>query len=117
MKQATAALMMAVSAAAHGLAATPAVKAEKKVLTQGVYAATVAALVCEACPAEVAKTLKAFPGLEAVSLSREKSTVRFAVKKGAAVRTEKLQSALRAASERMGMGADYGLRDLKRVGP
>ncbi len=117
MKKTTTALVMAVLAATRGFAAAPTIKAAKGVLKQGAYSATVAALVCESCPAEVEKALKAFPGLEDVSISREKSAVRFTVKKGTPVKTEKLQSALRAASERMGMGADYSLRDLKRVGP
>jgi len=72
---------------------------------------------CEMCPAEVERALKAFPGIEAVSVSQEKLAVSFKVKKGASVKMAKLQAALKAASDMMGGGADYSLRDLKRVGP
>ena len=117
MKTMTTALVLAALAATHGFAAAAAGKGAKAVLKEGSYSATVAALICEECPAEVEKTLKAFPGIEGVSVSREKSTVSFKVKKGASVKAAKLQAALKAASDKMGMGADYSLRDLKRAAP
>ena len=117
MKTVMAGLVLAALAATHGFAATAAGKGAKEVLKAGAYTATVAALPCGACPPEVEKALKTFPGIEGVSVSQEKSTVSFKIKKGASVKVSKLQAALKAASDKMGMGADYSLRDLKRAGP
>lgn len=117
MKTVIAGLLMAAMAATHGFASTAAGKGAKEVLKAGSYTATVAALVCGACPPEVEKTLKTFPGIEGVSVSQEKSTANFKIKKGASVKVSKLQAALKAASDKMGMGADYSLRDIRRVGP
>lgn len=115
MKTLMAALALAALATTQGFAGTPAGKGAKGVLKEGSYTAKVAALACEACPPAVEKALKAFPGIEGVSVAREKSTVKFTVKKGASVKAVKLQAALKAASDEMGMGADYSLRDLKLV--
>lgn len=117
MKTVIAGLVLAAFAATHGIAATTAGKGAKGVLKEGAYTATVAALVCGACPPQVEKTLKTFPGIEGVSVSQEKSTVSFTVKKGALVKEAKLQMTLKAASSKMGMGADFSLRDLKHIGP
>ena len=117
MKNVLTALLLAALTATQAFAAGPPGKTSKGILKEGSYSATVAALKCEACPAEVEKTLKAFPGIEGVSVSPEKSTVSFKVKKGASVKTYKLQAALKSASDKMGMGADYSLRDLQRGGP
>lgn len=116
MKKTMTALVLAALAATQGFAAN-AGKATKGVLKAGSYTATVAGIVCGACPPQVEKTLKAFPGIEGVSVSQEKLTVSFTIKKGASVKEAKLQTALKAASSEMGMGADYSLSDLKRVGP
>lgn len=117
MKTVMTALVLAALASAQGFAANAAGMGAKGVITEGRYSATVKGLVCGACPPEVEKTLDAFPGIEGASASQEKSTVTFRVKKKASVRTAKLQAVLKAASSRMGMGADYSLRGLRRAGP
>lgn len=117
MKKVMVALVMAALAATQGFAASAAGKGAKGVLKGGSYTATVAGMVCGACPPQVEKTLKTFPGIEHVAVSQEKSSVSFAVKKGASVKEAKLQAALKSASSKMGMGADYSLSDIKRVGP
>ncbi len=117
MKKVMSALVMAALAATQGFAATVASKGTKGVLKAGSYSAKVAALVCPACPPEVEKTLKTFPGIERITVSQEKSTASFKIKKGSSVNEAKLQAALKAASDKEGMGADYSLSDLKRVGP
>ncbi len=117
MKKVMTALFLVALTAAQGFAATAAGKGTKGVLKAGSYSAKVAALVCAACPPEVEKALKTFPGIERIAVSQEKSTVSFKIKKGASVNEAKLQAALKAASDKEGMGADYSLRDLKRIGP
>lgn len=117
MKKVMTALVLAALAATQGFAANAHGKGTKGILKEGSYSAQVTGLLCSACPPEVEKALKSFPGVEGVTVSQEKSTVTFKVKKGAALKAAKLQAALKAASDKMGMGADYSLRDLKRVGP
>lgn len=80
-------------------------------LKPGEYTATAKAVVCSACAAEIEKTLKAFPGVEGVTVAPEGGGVRFKVKKS--VKLDDLQKALKADSDKMGMGADYTLRDIK----
>lgn len=89
--------------------------AKEKPLKAGEYSAAARALVCSACAEQVEKTLKAAPGIEAVSVSQETSAVRFSVKKGASVKLGTLQTALQAASGKMGMGADYTLMNVQRA--
>ncbi len=117
MKKAMMALILAAWAATPGFAANAPGKGAKGILKEGSYTAKVTGLLCAACPPEVEKTLRAFPGIEGVSVSPEKSMVRFKIKKGFSAKTAKLQAALKAASDKMGMGADYSLRDLRRTGP
>lgn len=117
MKKVMTALVLAALAVTQSFAASKADKGSKGVLKAGSYTATVAGMVCGACPPQVEKTLKTFPGIEGVAVSQEKSAVSFTVKKGALVKEAKLQAALKAASSKMGMGADYSLSDIKRVGP
>lgn len=116
MKRVMTMMVLAALAAAPGFAAKTAGKGAEGVLKAGNYSAKVAALVCAACPPEVERTLKGVPGIERVSVSQEKSTVSFKVKKGSSVNVKRLQGTLKAASDKEGMGADYRLRDLKRVG-
>lgn len=96
-----------------GTAATAAPKPKPQVLKPGEYTATAKALVCSACAPQVEQTLKEFPGLERVSVNPEGAGVRFKVKKGASVKLDEMQKALKASSDKMGMGADYTLRDVK----
>ncbi len=101
-----AAVALAVPALAKGTSAP-------KTLAAGKYSAHVKALVCEGCAANVEQTLKTFKGLDGVSVDQAKSEVAFEVEKGAKVSVAKLQKALKASSEQMGMGADYTLRDIR----
>lgn len=106
------------SAAMFGLVGGSAVAAPKtkaQLLKTGEYSATAKALVCSACAGEIEKALKAFPGMEGVMVASESGIAHFKVKKGSTVQLEALQRALKASSEKMGMGADYTLRDVKRV--
>lgn len=87
--------------------------AEAKVLDPGKYSASVVAIPCDACPPVIEKTLKAQPGIDAVSVDQKASSVQFTVKPGARVPLPDLQKALKAASDEMGMGADYRLKNVK----
>lgn len=113
MKKTAIGLLVAGLAVAQGFAANTASKSSKTILKAGSYSAQIKGLTCSACAPAVEKTMKAFPGLEGVSVSQEKSAARFSVKTGATVNVAKLQAALKSASDEMGMGADYSLRDIK----
>lgn len=106
---------MMLAAMMTGMVVVGAWAAPKKAQTlkPGKYNATAKAVVCSACAAEIEKTLKGFPGVEGVTVVPEGGGVRFKVKK--AVKLDDLQKALRADSDKMGMGADYTLRDIKLV--
>ena len=84
-------------------------------LKEGTYSAKVAALACEACPPQVEKALGSIKGITAVSVDAQTKTVRFTVGKGSTVTEADLQKVLKAASDEMGMGADYTLHDIARV--
>jgi len=96
-----------------GTAAAAAPKSKAKVLKPGEYTATAKALVCSGCAPQIEETLKRFPGVEQVSVDPESAGVRFKVSKGASVKLNELQKSLKAGSDKMGMGADYTLRDVK----
>jgi hypothetical protein len=82
------------------------------VLRSGTYAAKVKAIVCDGCGPLIQKTLQGMKEIEAVKVDQDKKTVQFTVKKDATVKVSDLQKALKAAADRMGMGADYTLSDL-----
>lgn len=84
-------------------------------LTTGRYTAKVKALVCGACAKKITATARAFPGLQNVSVDAKSSTLRFAVEPDARVDIAKLQAAMKAASDEMGMGADYSLSDIRKA--
>lgn len=84
-----------------------------KVLTAGRYTAKVKALVCGACAKNIRDTARAFPGIESVSVDEKSSKLNFTVGPDAHVNVAKLQAALKASSEEMGMGADYSLRNIR----
>ena len=86
-----------------------------RALKSGQYSAKVAAIPCAACPPEIVKTLKAQPAIDEVSVDQKASTVEFIVKPGTQVLLSDLQKALKAASDQMGMGADYQLKNVKKV--
>jgi len=82
------------------------------VLSSGTYAAKVKAIVCGGCGPLIQKTLQGMKEIEAVKVDQDKKTIQFAVKKDATVKVSDLQKALKAAADKMGMGADYTLSDL-----
>jgi hypothetical protein len=84
-----------------------------KELAAGQYTAKVKAIVCGGCGPLIQKTLAAFKELEAVTVDQKASSVLFTIKKDATVKLADLQKALDAAANRMGMGADYTLSDVK----
>lgn len=108
MKSALVALVLA-ALSVPGLAAAP---KTLKVLKTGRYQAKVSSLACSACADEVEKTLKAFKGVDGVSVDDKAASVLFSVKKGSSVSVAKLQKALKDASDKMGMDADYRLKDI-----
>lgn len=85
-------------------------------LAPGKYTAKAKALVCGACVKKITETTAAFPGVRDVSADQKSSTLRFTVAPGAQVDVAKLQAALKAASDDMGMGADYSLGDIRKAG-
>ncbi len=87
----------------------------KDVLTAGKYSAKVKAIVCGGCGPLIKQTLQKMKELDAVTVDQEKKTVQFSVKKDGTVKVAELQKALKAASDQMGMGADYTLSDIQPV--
>ena len=85
----------------------------KDELKAGQYTAKVKAIVCGGCGPLIQKTLANFKELEAVTVDQKASSVQFTIKKDATVKLTELQKALDAAANRMGMGADYTLSDVK----
>jgi len=84
-------------------------------LVAGEYTAQVKAIVCSGCGPFLEKTMKGFSGIESARANSEKLTVQFKVKKGATIKLADLQKTLQQSSDRMGMGADYSLSDIKPV--
>jgi copper chaperone CopZ len=85
----------------------------KDILTAGTYTAKVKAIVCSGCPALIKQALEKMKEIDSVSVDSQKRTVQFTVKKSTTVKLSDLQKALKVAADRMGMGADYTLLDLK----
>lgn len=96
-------------------AAAPKAKAKPVTMKEGRYTAQVKAIICGACAPKILETVKGFPGIEGAEVDRDKSQLTFTVKAGSKVSFDKLQAKLKAASDDMGMGADYTLHDLKKV--
>ncbi len=89
--------------------------AKDRTLSPGAYKAKVKVLACGGCGPLVQKTLAADPAVESASVDQETRTATFTVKKGSRVNLTSLQKELDAAAQQMGMGADYGLYDVKKV--
>jgi len=83
------------------------------VLPGGGYSAKAKSLACGGCAETIEKAMRGIPGIERASVDKKTGTVDFAVRGGASVRWSDLQKTLKAASDRMGMGADYTLTDFK----
>lgn len=86
----------------------------KGMLMPGVYTAKVKAIVCEGCGPMIRTTLQNFMEIEAVTVDQKSNTVQFSVKKDSMTTVSDLQKSLDAAAQRMGMGADYTLSEVKR---
>lgn len=98
---------------AMGMAGAVFAEAPKKsqVLKEGHYTAKLKPFVCSGCPAFVEKAMAEINGIDSVAV--EGATVHFTVKKGAAVNLADLQKNLKTYADKMGMGADYSLSDIK----
>lgn len=83
------------------------------VLPGGHYSAKAKALVCGGCAEQIEKTLKGMSAIQSVSVEPKSGHVDFVVKKGKTVEWSALQKSLRAASDKMGMGADFSLSDFR----
>ena len=110
-------LYVAVPAVAIGLmmmtAIPPASGQSQDVLSAGAYTAKVKAIVCGGCGPLIKQTLEKMTQIDAVSVDSEKLSVNFTVKKDSSIKLSEIQKALKAAADKMGMGADYTLSDLK----
>ena len=83
-----------------------AVSQSQDMLTEGKYTAKVKAITCDGCGPLIKETMENTKQIDSVSVDRKASTVQFRVIKGKPVKMSDLQSALKAASGKMGMGAD-----------
>ena len=114
MKSQSALLAAAVVLILCAVAATRVASAQSQdVLKAGTYSAKVKAIVCGGCAPAIEKTFQGMKEIDAVKVDRAKKTVQFTVKKDATVKVSDLQKALKAAADKMGMGADYTLSDLQ----
>ena len=84
------------------------------VLQAGTYTAQVAAIPCEGCPPVIEQTMLAQPGIATAKADQKTSSLTFTIKPDAQVNAADLQKALKAASDQMGMGADYSLKNIKQ---
>ena len=89
--------------------------AEPLVLQAGTYTAHVAAIPCEGCPPIIESTMLSQKGIASAKADQKTSTLAFTVKPEARVKVSDLQKALKAASDQMGMGADYSLKNIKEA--
>ncbi|HMU75393.1 MAG TPA: heavy metal-associated domain-containing protein [Elusimicrobiota bacterium] len=115
-KKLMAAVLTAGFAAGTALAAPPkaaGVHGDDPALPGGAYSATAKSLACGGCAGTIEEAMRSVPGVERASVDAKTGTVDFTVKDGASVRWSDLQKALKAASDKMGMGADYTLSDFK----
>ncbi|MDE2291796.1 MAG: hypothetical protein KGL53_06910 [Elusimicrobia bacterium] len=114
MRKSLAVVLVAGLAGAAGAAA--AVKAKQpRTLGPGAYTASIKALICSACGPKVMETMRGVRGVSGVSVDQRKSLLKFTVRKGAKLDVAGLQKRLKAASDAMGMGADYSLREITRA--
>ncbi len=108
--------VLIVCCAVLGLVTATSALAADDVLAAGTYTAKVKAMTCGGCPPLVKKTMEGQKGIESATVDRQTSTVQFTVKKDSTIKVADLQTALKAASDKMGMGADYTLSDIKAKG-
>ncbi len=110
----TSLVTLALLAALAAIAVTA--RAAQETLAAGTYTAKVKALVCNGCGPLIKKTLEGLKAVESASVDQKASTVEFTVKKDNTVKLAEIQTALKAAADKMGMGADYGLSEVKAKG-
>lgn len=107
-------VLLGITAFAAVLAFTVgAVAAAEDVLAAGAYTAKVKALTCAGCGPLVKKTLEGMKEIESATVDSKASTVQFVVKKDNTVKVADVQAALKVSADKMGMGADYTLSDIK----
>jgi hypothetical protein len=82
-------------------------------LKTGTYTAKVKAIVCGGCGSLIKKTMEGLKPIETATVDQKASTVEFTVRKDATIKLSEIQTALKAAADKMGMGADYTLSDVK----
>ncbi len=95
------------------LAAPLVAQQDKEVMAAGTYTAKVKAIVCGGCGPLIKSTLEGMKQIEAVSVDQAQKSVQFTVKKNSTVKLADVQKALKKASDKMGMGADYTLTEVK----
>ncbi len=109
--------LLATAAVLSVLATTTAtMRAADQSLGAGTYTAKVKALVCRGCGPFVKKTLEGLKPIESATVNQQASTVEFTVRKDTTIKLSEIQAALKAAAEKMGMGADYTLSNVKAKG-
>ncbi len=92
-----------------------AARQSEDVLSPGAYTAKVKAIVCGGCGPLIKQTLEKMKELDSVSVDSAKTSVNFAVKKDSSIKLSDIQKVLKAAADKMGMGADYTLSELKAL--
>lgn len=90
---------------------------KQSLLSSGYYTANLAPLVCGGCKSLIEKTMLGVPGIGAANVDADKAIVLFTVMKGKSVSILDLENALNEAASRMGMGADYSLRNIEPKKP
>ena len=96
------------------IATTAAVaRAADDVLNAGTYTAKIKALTCKGCGPLVKKTMEGLKAIESASVDQQTSSLQFTVKKDNTIKLSEIQTALKAAADKMGMGADYTLSEVK----
>ncbi len=110
-----------VTAAILGLAlvaiiGTAGAAAADETLSPGTYTANVKAIVCGGCGPLIKRTLEGMKEIQSASVDQKAKTVEFTVKKDNTVKVSDIQAALKAAADKMGMGADYTLSNVRVKG-
>jgi copper chaperone CopZ len=84
-------------------------------LKTGTYSAEVKAIVCGGCASFIQEALSSQKAIENVSVDAKTKKVTFSVKAGSEVNLSDLQQVLKASADKMGMGANYALSQVKRL--
>jgi len=88
---------------------------DDQILQTGKYTAQVTAIPCDGCPPVIDQTMLAQQGIGSAKADQKTSTLTFTVKPEARAKVSDIQKALKDASDQMGMGADYTLKNIKKV--